>query len=51
MFPLVPGDRQVQLASRLPWIAAMSAPGGSAAAYVCRNFTCDAPVTRPEEIR
>jgi uncharacterized protein len=24
---------------------------GNAAAYVCRNFTCDAPTTDPERLR
>ena len=45
-----PGERQQRLARLMPWIAAMSLRDGRPAAYVCRNFTCDAPVTRAEEL-
>jgi uncharacterized protein len=45
-----PGERQQRLARLMPWIGAMSLRDGQPAAYVCRNFTCDAPVTRPEEL-
>ena len=31
----------------LPWVAAMTARGGAATAYVCRDFACQAPVTSP----
>jgi uncharacterized protein YyaL (SSP411 family) len=34
----------------LPWVAAMSARGGSAAAYVCRDFACQVPVTSAEAL-
>ena len=37
--------RQEALASKLPFIAAMTPVDGTPAAYVCRNFTCQAPVT------
>jgi len=37
--------RQAALASKLPFVAAMRPVDGSPAAYVCRNFTCHAPVT------
>jgi uncharacterized protein YyaL (SSP411 family) len=33
------------LAAKLPFVAGMHAVDGKAAAYVCRNFTCQAPVT------
>jgi hypothetical protein len=33
------------LAKKLPFIAGMHAVDGKAAAYVCRDFTCQAPVT------
>ncbi len=33
------------------WLAAMRPIGGRATAYVCENFTCQAPVTTPEELR
>jgi uncharacterized protein YyaL (SSP411 family) len=35
------------LARLLPWIGAMDVVDGRAAAYVCRNFTCERPVTEP----
>jgi uncharacterized protein YyaL (SSP411 family) len=36
---------QAALAAKLPFVAAMKPVGGQAAAYVCRDFTCHAPVT------
>jgi uncharacterized protein YyaL (SSP411 family) len=36
---------QAALASKLPFVASMLPVDGSPAAYVCRNFTCHAPVT------
>ena len=35
---------------RLPAVAAMAAEGPGARAYVCRNFTCDLPVSTPSEL-
>ncbi|MFJ6901114.1 thioredoxin domain-containing protein [Streptomyces hokutonensis] len=35
----------------LPLLADRPLVGGGAAAYVCRNFTCDAPTTDPEQLR
>jgi uncharacterized protein YyaL (SSP411 family) len=36
---------QAALASKLPFVASMRPVDGLPAAYVCRNFTCHAPVT------
>ena len=36
---------------RLPFAAAMTPIDGKPAAYVCRDFTCQAPVTTAEELR
>ncbi|MFE7275413.1 thioredoxin domain-containing protein [Streptomyces sp. NPDC057623] len=35
----------------LPLLADRPLVGGEPAAYVCRNFTCDAPTTDPERLR
>jgi uncharacterized protein YyaL (SSP411 family) len=43
-------ERQRTLASRLPFVGAMTEVGGQAAAYVCRDFTCRRPVTSVEEL-
>jgi uncharacterized protein len=45
-----PGAAQDRLATRIPWIRAMNMMDGAPAAYVCRNFTCDAPTTDPDAI-
>jgi len=47
-FPVEPGAQQQALARVLPFIAAMDVRNGRAAAYVCRDFTCAAPVTDPD---
>ncbi|MET7680290.1 thioredoxin domain-containing protein [Streptomyces sp. NPDC005423] len=38
-------------AGELPLLAGRPLIDGRAAAYVCRNFTCDAPTTDPERLR
>ena len=43
--PVAPGDGQQTLAELLPWLRAMTMREGRATAYVCRHFSCDAPVT------
>jgi uncharacterized protein YyaL (SSP411 family) len=48
--PVAP-EEQPKLAALLPFIASMTMRDGRATAYVCRNFTCDAPVTDPEQLR
>jgi uncharacterized protein YyaL (SSP411 family) len=40
-----PGSSPPRLAALLPFIAAMTATGGRATAYVCRDFTCQEPTT------
>jgi uncharacterized protein YyaL (SSP411 family) len=48
--PLATGPRQSALAQRLPFVAAMTPGSSGAAAYVCQDFTCHAPVGSPEEL-
>jgi len=47
--PVAPGAQQQALAQYLGFIGAMTAPDG-AAAYVCRDFACQHPVSRPEDL-
>jgi len=41
---------QQALAGRWPWLSAMKPDAGKAAAYVCYDFTCQAPVTSPADL-
>ena len=43
--PVHAGSTQRQVANLLPFIDAMTPIDGHATAYVCRNFTCERPVT------
>jgi uncharacterized protein len=43
-------EQQGALVSSLPMVAGMKPVNGAAAAYVCRNFACRAPVTSAEEL-
>ena len=47
--PVAPA-RQQELATLLPWIGSLSAPNGRATAYVCHDFTCEAPTQSPDEL-
>ncbi len=44
----VPGDGS---GAEVPLLAGRGLVGGAPAAYVCRQFTCQAPVTTPEQLR
>ncbi len=44
-------EGQKWLAERAPWLAALQPVEGRATAYVCEEFTCQAPVTDPAELR
>jgi uncharacterized protein YyaL (SSP411 family) len=50
VIPVMPGAPQEALAQRLPWIGPMTLIDDRAAAYVCRRFTCERPVTTPEAL-
>jgi uncharacterized protein len=50
VIPRSTGSADPALAERLPWLAAMDAVDGRAAAYVCRDFTCQAPITGKEAL-
>jgi uncharacterized protein YyaL (SSP411 family) len=47
--PVAPAH-QPALGAALPFVAAMTARDGRATAYVCRDFTCRAPVTAPDAL-
>ncbi len=42
------GEGQSWLAQHIEALRAMGAIEGKSAAYLCRNFTCDLPITEPE---
>ena len=49
VIPIEPGAKQEALATRLTFVAGMTARQASAA-YVCRDFTCQQPVSRAEDL-
>ena len=42
---VAPGDHQSRMAALLPFVGNMTMLDGQATAYVCKDFTCDAPTT------
>jgi uncharacterized protein YyaL (SSP411 family) len=45
------GTAQKWLAARRPYLASMKPVDGKATAYVCENFTCQAPVNSAADLR
>jgi len=45
------GENEAFLTSRLEWTRGMKLQNGQAAAYVCRDFACRAPVTNADALR
>jgi len=43
----VGGPAQQQLSRTLPLVATLRAQNGNATAYICKNYTCNAPTTDP----
>ena len=51
VLPLAPGSPATSgLVAALPWLAPLTMRDGTATAYVCRQFTCEAPVTTPDAL-
>lgn len=48
--PIVSAEAQAALSRVMPWLADMAEQDGKAAAYVCRGFVCERPVTAPEDL-
>jgi hypothetical protein len=46
----VNAEQRRALAARLPMVAAMEPVNGATAVYICRDFTCEAPVTTVEAL-
>jgi uncharacterized protein YyaL (SSP411 family) len=45
-----PGPQQDELGRHLPFVGVMR-PLGGPTAFVCRGFTCERPVTDPDDLR
>jgi uncharacterized protein YyaL (SSP411 family) len=52
MLLVSPGEHESRYGEveSLPIFVGRTVIGSETTAYVCRNFTCDLPVTRPEEL-
>jgi uncharacterized protein YyaL (SSP411 family) len=50
VIPITPGDDQNAVARLLPFTSSMTTHGAPAAAYVCRDFTCQQPVTTAADL-
>jgi uncharacterized protein YyaL (SSP411 family) len=48
--PVVSAAGRDRLGAILPWVAPMTEIDGRSAAYVCRGFACERPVTSPEDL-
>ncbi len=48
--PVEPGERHARLARSMGWVGTLTTGVGEATAYVCRDFVCERPVTRPEAL-
>jgi hypothetical protein len=48
--PVSPGERQRRIGEVAPLVGAMLAREGRSTAYVCRDFSCGAPTSEPEEL-
>jgi uncharacterized protein YyaL (SSP411 family) len=49
VIPVSPGSQQDAVSGRLEFVRGMTA-GEGAAAYVCRDFTCQQPVSQPSDL-
>ena len=45
------GETHRWLAERLPWLAELKPRGGRATVYLCEDYSCQAPVSDPAELR
>jgi uncharacterized protein len=49
--PVLAGSGAAGAEAGVPLLAGRGLVNGAPAAYVCRQFTCQAPVTTPEQLR
>jgi len=50
IFLLADAAARAELGARMPWISGMVELDGKPAAYVCKDHTCDRPVTEPDAL-